>query len=265
MLADTITIVASQSEIHMSEASRCIVIGGSGALGSAVCRALCRDGVKVGLTYFANENVAMQLCNELPGVVAVRTDLRDVVQLERAIEELTGRLGGLTAFVHCAAICLTPGDVVPSDKTQKLEQVHAAGWDELMSINVRSVYFACQQVVPHLRRSGGGNVVLVGSISGTRQLPSPIHYATSRTALEGMARAMSKEVGGDNIRVNVIEPGILEAGVSRSLPQHLLDEYQKHCALKRVGKMSEVANVIAWFARHNTYVSGQNILVDGAL
>lgn len=257
--------MSSNRETNMSEAGRCIVIGGSGALGSAVCRALHREGVHVGLTFFSNEQVASQLCDELPGVVAVRSDLREVVQLEQAVEELADRLGGVTALIHSAAICLTPGDVVPPDKTQKLDHVHAAGWDELMSVNVRSVYFACRQVMPHLRRSGGGNVVLVGSVSGTRPLPSPIHYATSRTALEGMARAMAKEVGGDNIRVNVIEPGILEAGVSRSLPQHLLEEYQKHCALKRVGKMTEVANVIAWFAQYNTYVSGQNILVDGAL
>ncbi len=244
---------------------RCVVIGGSGALGASVCRRLHMEGVRVGWTYHSGESVAGELRRDLPDSVGLRVDLRDTTQLQQTIAEFAGQLGGIDAMIHCAAICLTPGDEVPPDQTQKLHHVQRSGWDELMTINVSSVYFACREVVPHLRTAGGGNIVLVGSVSGTRPLPSPIHYATSRTALEGMARAMSKEVGPDNIRVNVIEPGILEAGVSRSLPQGLREEYEKHCALKRVGTMSEIANVVAWFARNNTYVSGQNILVDGAL
>src|SRR5215510_1690347 len=71
--------------------------------------------------------------------------------------------------------------------------------------------------------------------------------------------------GEYNIRVNVIAPGIMEEGISKFLPSDLFDEYVKHCGLKRVGKVSEIATVITWFALHNTYVTGQSILVDGAL
>lgn len=244
---------------------RCVIVGGSGALGSTICRRLYKDGAHIGWTYHSGEAIAADLRGELPDSVGLRVDLRDTTQVEQTIAAFAQQLGGIDALIHCAAICLTPGDEIPPDQTQKFPHVHRAGWDELMAINVSSVYFACREAVPHMQAAGGGNIVLVGSVSGTRPLPSPIHYATSRTALEGMARAMSKEVGPDNIRVNVIEPGILEAGVSRSLPGTLREEYEKHCALKRVGTMSEIANVVTWFAQHNTYVTGQNILVDGAL
>ncbi|MDP6506290.1 MAG: SDR family oxidoreductase, partial [Planctomycetota bacterium] len=60
-------------------------------------------------------------------------------------------------------------------------------------------------------------------------------------------------------------PGILEEGISRDLPDDLLSEYIKHCGLKRVGRLSEVASIIAWLAHENTYVTGQTILVDGAV
>ena len=80
-----------------------------------------------------------------------------------------------------------------------------------------------------------------------------------------MAQSMAKELGKDNIRVNVIAAGLLEAGVSKSLPGSLRDEYIKHCGLKREGKPVEIAHVAAWLARHNTYVTGQTILVDGAV
>ena len=242
----------------------CLVIGGSGELGRQVVRALHEEGATVGFTYHQNGEVAAQLCNELPGTVSAMADGRDLDSLTAAINRLVQQLPPVCSFVHCASICLTPGDPVPEDAAQSMDDVSGSGWDELMSLNVKSAYFACQQIIPELRRSGG-NIVLVGSISGTRPLPSPVHYATSKTALEGMARAMAKELGSDNIRVNVIEPGILEAGISRSLPSHLVTQYEKHCSLRRVGRMDEVASVVAWMASQNTYVSGQAILVDGAL
>lgn len=247
------------------ESFGCLVIGGSGELGRQIVRALHEEGATVGFTFHQNTEVAAQLCREMPGVVSAMADGRDLDSLTAAIEGLIQQLPPVKSFVHCASICLTPGDPVPEDSAQSMEDVSGSGWDELMSLNVKSAYFACQKIIPEIRRNGGGNLVLVGSISGTRPLPSPVHYATSKTALEGMARAMAKELGGDNIRVNVIEPGILESGISQTLPRHLVSQYEKHCSLRRVGRMDEIASVVAWMAGHNTYVSGQAILVDGAL
>ena len=160
-----------------------IVIGGSGALGQAVVRSLHGEGVAVGMTYFQNSDAAERLCDELPGVVRALADGRDLNSLRLSIQDLRDRLPPVTSLVHCVSICLTPGDPVPESNAQKMDDVSGAGWDELMSVNVKSAYFACQQVIPMIRRSGGGNIVLVGSISGTRPLPSPVHYATSKTAL----------------------------------------------------------------------------------
>jgi NAD(P)-dependent dehydrogenase (short-subunit alcohol dehydrogenase family) len=80
-----------------------------------------------------------------------------------------------------------------------------------------------------------------------------------------MVKAMAKELGPRNIRVNSVAPGILEDGISRTLPDELRQEYLKHCGLKRTGRLSEVARLVAWLALHNTYVTGQVMLVDGAL
>jgi NAD(P)-dependent dehydrogenase (short-subunit alcohol dehydrogenase family) len=80
-----------------------------------------------------------------------------------------------------------------------------------------------------------------------------------------MTKTVAKEVGKHNIRVNLIAPGVMEAGLSQSLPAHRLEDYLKHCGMKRLGKVSEIANVVVWFALHNEYVSGQSIVVDGAL
>jgi NAD(P)-dependent dehydrogenase (short-subunit alcohol dehydrogenase family) len=76
---------------------------------------------------------------------------------------------------------------------------------------------------------------------------------------------MAKELGKDGIRVNLVAPGILESGMSRVLPEDLRQEYLKHCGLRRYGRVAEVAAWASWLALRNTYVTGQIILVDGAL
>jgi NAD(P)-dependent dehydrogenase (short-subunit alcohol dehydrogenase family) len=80
-----------------------------------------------------------------------------------------------------------------------------------------------------------------------------------------MTAAMAKELGPDGIRVNLLAPGILEGGMSTRLPAELRQDYLKHCGLRRFGRFDEVAAWVAWLALQNTYVTGQTILVDGAL
>jgi NAD(P)-dependent dehydrogenase (short-subunit alcohol dehydrogenase family) len=96
-------------------------------------------------------------------------------------------------------------------------------------------------------------------------VPAPVHYAAAKGALAGMTAAMAKELGPHGVRVNLVAPGILEDGMSRSLPEELRTEYLKHCGLRRYGRLSEIAAWAGWLALHNTYVTGQTILVDGAL
>jgi NAD(P)-dependent dehydrogenase (short-subunit alcohol dehydrogenase family) len=134
-----------------------------------------------------------------------------------------------------------------------------------MAVNVKSTFFACREVVEVMRRGGGGNVLLIGSVDGLKRVPAPVHYAATKGALGAMVRAMAKEVGTDGIRVNLVAPGVLEGGLSRTLPPSLRADYLRHCGLRRLGTMDEVARLVAWLALENTYLSGQTLAVDGAL
>ena len=108
-------------------------------------------------------------------------------------------------------------------------------------------------------------MVLLSSMDGYKSVPSPIHFAASRSALRGMIEAMSKELGNYNIRVNIVSPGIVEAGASEKLGPDMTEEYEKHTALKRFATVKEVAEMASWMALENTYISGQAILLDGGL
>jgi 3-oxoacyl-[acyl-carrier protein] reductase len=243
---------------------RTLVIGGSGKLGGAVCRALAGRGARVALTFHQNEAAARATEASLPGSRAFPVDLARAAEVAPLVDEAVAWLGGLDALVHCAAVAVGRPD--RSGTYEALDAIDLDSYERLMAVNVRSVFLACQRAVRHLPAGqGGANFVLVGSVDSEKPLPAPPHYVASRGALRGLAMGLTKELGPRNVRVNVVAPGLLEAGMSRAVPAELQREYLKHSALKRLGKLDEVAALVAWLAVENTYVTGRTIAVDGAL
>lgn len=244
--------------------SRCLVFGGSGTLGRVVCRTLASQGSRVAFTYHTGEAVAMGLASDLPGGAALPLDLTVTPDIDRTVREVADRFGGIDGFVQCAAVGVTM-ECAGDESPHRITHIDERGWDLMMSINAKSSFFAVKSVAEVMKRVGGGNIVLLGSIDGVKSVPSPVHYAASKGALRGMTQAMAKELGEYGIRVNMVAAGVLEGGLSRNLPDDLRKEYLKHCGLGRLGRLEEVASVVAYLTLENTYVTGQTIILDGAL
>jgi len=265
----TAEVVKEEAQVLSGESRdengfRCLVFGGTGALGSAVCRCLHNAGARLVFTYHSNADGAQHLAHELPGSRTLPLDLLSLPKMEQLIDRVGNGWGGLDVFIQCAGVGLTVSSI-PGQVHHTMEQVDESAWDRMQDVNAKSTFFAVRRVVAHLRRAGGGNIVLIGSVDGVKPLPAPVHYAAAKGALAGMTAAMAKEVGKDGIRVNLVAPGILEGGMSRALPEDLRQEYLKHCGMKRFGRFAEIAAWAEWLALRNTYVTGQTILVDGAL
>jgi 3-oxoacyl-[acyl-carrier protein] reductase len=226
-----------------------IVLGGSGNVGREVCRMLSERGVHFGYTYHTNSKTGID-------APARPLDVADVAAIESTVDAFAHELGPIQSLINCAAIG-TPH--------LSLQEIDERAWDEMLAINAKPSFFAVRAAARHMRRNGGGSIVLLGSIDGVKSMPSPVHYAASKGALAAMVAAMAKELGPDNIRVNSVAPGILESGLSSSVPDDLRNEYLKHCGLKRLGRVEEIAGLVTWLATENTFVSGQTLVVDGAL
>jgi 3-oxoacyl-[acyl-carrier protein] reductase len=235
----------------------CIVLGGSGVVGREVCRTLAAQGAQVGFTFFTNET------NGIDGV-GRRLDVTDIPAVEKTLDAFADHFGRVDALINCAAAAIT----VPHEGAKVhhvMDDIDESAWDTTLAVNTKSSFFAVRRVSAIMGHGDGGNIVLLGSIDGVKPAPSPVHYAASKAAVAGMVKAMAKELGPRNIRVNSVAPGILEDGISRTLPDELRQEYLKHCGLKRVGRIGEVASLVSWLALENTFVTGQTVIVDGAL
>ena len=242
----------------------CIVIGGSGVVGRAVCRTLASRGALVGFTFLKSESVANELAASLPCAVGRRLDVRDVLAIDRTLGEFAAHFGRIDALINCAAVGFG-GQSNGSNGHERMDDVAEDGWDAMLSVNTKASFFAVRRLACLMRGRGAVNVVLLGSVDGVKPAPAPVHYAASKAALAGMIKAMAKELGPQGIRVNSVAPGVLEGGLSHTLPDDLRREYLKHCGLKRLGRIEEVASLVAWLATENTFVTGQTMVLDGAL
>jgi NAD(P)-dependent dehydrogenase (short-subunit alcohol dehydrogenase family) len=235
-----------------------LVLGGSGALGSAYVRALRGRDARVAFTFCAHEDRARALERET-GAKAFALDVSRTGATAAAVDAIAAELNGLSAFVHAIGIASTREPPSFDDTLDDDE----AGWDRLMAVNVRSAFVAATRAARHM--PNGGNIVLTGSVDGEKSVPSAPPYATSKAAISGMARALAKALGPKNVRVNVIAPGILERGASSVVPESIRSEYLKHSNAKRYGTTDEVARTLVFFALENAYVTGKTFVCDGGL
>ena len=243
---------------------RCLVLGGTGALGQTVCRMLAQNGARIAYTWHESEEVGKKLTKELPNCSAFSLDASKITDIEHVVDGVAQAIGGIDALIHCIAVGMTQGNGEMSS-FPGIEETEEEDWDHMMAVNVKSIFFACRSALRHMRKGSGGNIIITGSIDGVKQLPALIHYATSKAALSGMTQSMAKEFGKFGIRVNTVAPGLMEDGLSKNIPNTIFDEYKKYCGLQRLGRLSEVAGLVTWLAMENTYISGQTILVDGGL
>ena len=232
---------------------RCLVIGASGAVGQAVVAALAERGARVACTSRSGLRA--------DGLPTFALDLCDVDAIEPAIEAAAAALGGLDALVCCAGVVGPPGFGV--DGPPPIEAIDAASWDALMAVNARGPFLCARAAVRHL--SPGGAIVLTGSVDAVKPLPAAVHHAAGNAALGGVTRALGKELGPRGITVNLVAPGLLEAGQSEVVPRALVHDFLGHAALGRRGTLAEVAATIAWLATTNTAVTGQTLVIDGGL
>jgi len=173
-----------------------LLTGGGTGIGAGLVEAFVAQGAQVA---FVDINAAAgeALSASLPGTHFRSCDLRDLDATAATVAELSGLLGGVDVLLNNAA----------NDDRHTIDDVTPAYWDERMATNLRHQFFAAQAVVPGMKAQGHGVILNFGSISWHLGLPDLVLYQTAKAAVEGMTRAMARDLGADNIRVNTIVPG----------------------------------------------------------
>jgi len=232
------------------------VSGGTGFIGSAVCRVLAGYGARVVFSFHRNEEKAEELASQLEGGRAVRLNFRNSTQVTETIEALYREMGRIDILVNNAAV----SQIMP------LAMLEEEDVDLVLDVNIKGMIFLTKAVVRGMIRNKSGVIVSMGSIAGRRMLSVPLTYAVTKASVTGFTYALASELRKFGIRVNSVVPGLLAGGVADGVPEDLRREFLKHCAAGRAGTAEEVAEVVAFLASDRaSYVNGQNIEVNGGI
>ena len=237
-----------------------IVTGGSRGLGRSICKVLAREGARVAFTYASNDADAETTVSTLRAagarISAHKVSVLDRPGLQQLVKQLDQEHGKVDVLVNNAGF----GQVVP------LALMEEADWDNMLDTHVKGAFNTTQAVLRTMVREKFGRVINVSSLAGIKMMQAPVHYATAKAALRGFTESLAKEVGRYGITVNAIAPGILDEGVSAHLPPARLEEYLRHCSMRRTGTLDEASEVVAFLASNrSSYMNGSTIVIDGAV
>lgn len=233
-------------------ARRALVLGGTGAVGSAVLKELARRGVPSVFTYHRSEDKARALSLEL-NHKPVQVDLADAAATRALFEKLDGEAPRPDVLIHCAGVA-TP---------LALHEIGPEAFREAVAVSAESAFLACQWIAAGGRT--GADVVIVSALDRTQSLPLPVHFAAAQGMQSAMVMALAHELGPRNIRVNAVALGVLKSGLSQGLMERRRKDYEKFSALRRMGAPEEAARTIAWLALENTYIQGKVVSVNGGI
>jgi len=244
------------SSIYPSLAGKTVVVtGGGSGIGAEIVRGFARQHAKVFFLDIAEKD-SRALAAELGGAAEfVKCNLLNLDELRDALAAVEERAGSVHTLVNNAA----------NDDRHSFEKVTPAYWEERINVNLRHYFFAAQAVTAGMRRGGGGAIINLGSVSWHLGLPDLVLYEVAKAGIEGLTRALARDLGEANIRVTSVIPGAIRTPRQMAL-WHTPEEEKKivtqQCLKARV-EPSDVSAMVQFLASDDArFCTGHAYWVD---
>ncbi|HEX8843408.1 MAG TPA: SDR family oxidoreductase [Pyrinomonadaceae bacterium] len=240
------------------EGKRAFITGGTRGIGAALCEIFAREGADVAFNYNARDDLAETTLGKIKGhnrrAVAYKISVTDRVGLKKLTRELVEAWGGIDILVNNAAINRGDNFATTTDRA----------WDEVIGTNVNSLFAVTKPIYKQMIRQQKGTILNITSIGAIRALPTSVHYATSKAAMIGFTKCLSREASNFGVSVNAIAAGIFDTDLAHTLPPHLLAMHDSWVPHGRLGRPEELAEFAAFMVSdRNSYMNGEVVIVDG--
>ena len=243
--------------VYPSLAGKTVVISGGGSgIGEVIVQEFVRQKSKVFFLDVA-ETESKALVGKLgDGVQYIKCDVTDLVALRAALADIEAKAGPVAVLVNNAA----------NDDRHKIEDVTPEYWENRIAVNLRHLYFASQAVSAGMKKAGGGSIINLGSVSWHSAIDHLSIYETAKAGIEGMTRAMARDFGESNIRVNCVVPGAIRTPRQMKLwhtPEEEAKILAQQCLKRRVDPVHVAAMVLFLASSDSAMCTAHNYWVDG--
>lgn len=225
-----------------------LITGGNRGIGRAIAEKYIANGDKVAVTYRSGD---------VPdGALGVVADVTDTAAVDAAFSEVEAAHGPVEVLIANAGL----------NRDQLLMRMSDEEFDQVVDVNLTGAFRCVRRASKGMIRLRRGRIVLISSVVGLYGTPGQVNYAASKAGLIGMARSITRELGGRGITANVLAPGFIDTDMTRALPQERQDEYRAAIPAGRFAEPTEVADVALFLGSEAAaYISGAVIPVDGGL
>lgn len=249
--------------MKLLENKTAIITGAARGIGAAIAVKLAEHGANIAFTYVSDNSTEKAAALEARllsfGIKAkaYKSNASDFAQCEIFVDDVLKEFGTIDICVNNAGI----------SKDNLLLRMSEVQWDEVIDINLKSVFNMTKLVIRPMMKAKNGSIINMSSIIGIRGNAGQSSYAASKAGIIGFTKSIAAEVGSRNIRVNAIAPGFIETDMTHYLKEgNSSDEFLKKIPLGRFGKAEEIANTTLFFASDmSSYITGQVLSTCGGL
>ncbi|MBQ7760884.1 MAG: SDR family oxidoreductase [Clostridia bacterium] len=229
------------------------ITGGSRGIGACAVRAFRAQGYDVIFTYHNSEDKAYELANECK-CTYIYCDTSSSESVNKAIDNVLSMYGSIDILINNAGI---DEFALTTDVTDEM-------WHRMIDTNLSGAFYACRRVLPQMISRKNGVIINISSMWGQVGASCEVHYSVSKAGLIGLTKALAKEVGPSNIRVNCVCPGVIDTDMNSHLTKEDLNALKSDTPLGKIGKPEDIANMLLFLCDDgSSFITGQIFGVNG--
>lgn len=237
-----------------------LITGASKGIGAATAILFAIEGFNVIINYNYSKEAALSLQNTIINngynAIALRADVRCRDEVDKMVEIATSKFGDINVLVNNAGIA-----------QQKLfTDISISDWNNIIETNLTGVFNCTQSVLPQMIKNKCGSIINISSIWGQAGGSCEVHYSAAKAGVIGLTKALAKELGPSNIRVNCVAPGVIKTDMINNLSFDDIAQLSNETPLERIGTPEDIAKTLLFLATENSsFITGQVIGANGGM
>lgn len=233
-----------------------IITGGARGIGKAIVYELAKSNYNIILNYNSSQKEAEQIKEELTKqgckVDIYKADITKKEEVQKMIEYTIEKYKKVDVLINNAGI----------SQIKTFAELTEEDWDKMIDTNLKSIFYTSKAVLSTMLHEQNGLILNISSIWGVIGASCEVHYSTAKAGMNGFTKALAKELGPSNIRVNAIAPGIIDTNMNANLSKEEVEKIKESIPLERIGKPEQIAKAVTWLIE-DEYTTGQIISIDG--